>query len=86
MNEKEKLYLKQLKNPILIYLEDLYEDVVLVCKKLKVKLNNRRSLNSKIYKNGINNYEFKLENFKKEEEVQIDEVRGFLKLVYLFFL
>ena len=86
VNEKEKLYLKILKNPILIYLEDLYEDVILVCNKLKFKLNQRRNLNTNILKNGINNYEFQLENCKKEELVLLEETKTFLKYVSLIFI
>lgn len=81
VNEKEKEYLKFLKNPLLVFLDDLYEDVQLVCEKITIRLNQRRNLNNNILKHGINNYEFKLKNCKKEENVQLSETRNFLKRV-----
>ena len=81
VNEKEREYLKFLKNPLLVFLDDLHEDVQMVSQKIGVRLNQRRNLNANILKHGINNYEFKLENCKKEENVQLLETKSFLKKV-----
>ena len=86
MNEIEKNFLKYLKEPIIILLEDLFEDLKLVCDRLKKKLIARKNLNYIIMKKGVTNYQFKLENFKKEEKVQIDEVENFLKQVNMLII
>lgn len=71
--------MKILKQPIIVQLKDIFEDVKLIAVELKARLVHRRNLNQKVNKEGSFNYTFQLENSEKEEGVYIAESKHFLK-------